>query len=87
MSVSYGLFFCGWYIYYQKPTTYHVVIKKKLMKGGSIMRFHDVQDLTKDLKSEQRNATYEKLHDEFLNRLSVFNNNKRMTLFGASFFF
>ncbi|WP_155831021.1 MULTISPECIES: hypothetical protein [unclassified Butyrivibrio] len=51
------------------------------------MRFHDVQDLTKDLKSEQRNATYEKLHDEFLNRLSVFNNNKRMTLFGASFFF
>ena len=51
------------------------------------MRFHDVQDLTKTLKSEQRNANYKKMHDEFLDRLSVFNSNKRMTVFGATFIF
>ena len=51
------------------------------------MRFHDVQDLTKTIKSEQRNAAYKRMHDAFLDRLSVFNSNKRMTLFGATFIF
>ena len=59
----------------------------KLMKGGSIMRFRDVQDLTKATKSEQRETNYDKMHDEFLSRLSVFDFNKRMTIFGASFIF
>ncbi|WP_155834328.1 hypothetical protein [Butyrivibrio sp. VCD2006] len=51
------------------------------------MRFHDVQDLTKTIKSEQKNATYNRRHDAFLDRLSVFNYNKRMTVFGATFIF
>ena len=61
--------------------------KSLLKKGGSIMRFHDVQDLTKTIKSEQRNAAYKRMHDAFLDRLSVFNSNKRMTVFGATFIF
>lgn len=51
------------------------------------MRFHDVQDLTKVSKSEQRYATFCELHDAFLERLSVFDQGKRMTIFGATFMF
>ena len=86
MSVSCSLLFLAWYIYYQKHTTDHVA-KRLLKKGGSIMRFHDVQDLTKTIKSEQRNAAYKRMHDAFLDRLSVFDSNKRMTVFGATFIF
>ena len=51
------------------------------------MRFHDVQDLTKLVKDSKRNVAYGKLHDAFLERLSKFDSNKRMTVFGATFLF
>ena len=51
------------------------------------MRFHDVQDLTRETKGEKRNAAYCKLHDAFLERLLAFDSNKRMTVFGATFLF
>ncbi|WP_155833275.1 hypothetical protein [Butyrivibrio sp. WCD3002] len=49
------------------------------------MRFHDVQDLTKMTKSEHRDATYNKMHDEFLEKLSPFYSNRKITVFGATF--
>ncbi len=84
MSVSYGLFLVAWYIYYQKQTTYHVGKMKKIMKGGSIMRFHDVQDLTKTKKSERKDAAYTRMHDEFLEKLSVRYNNRKISVFGGT---
>ena len=62
-------------------------VTKKLMRGGSIMRFRDVQDLTKTIKSERRDATYNRMHDEFLDRLSMFYSNRMVSMFGANFIF
>ncbi|WP_155829622.1 hypothetical protein [Butyrivibrio sp. XPD2002] len=51
------------------------------------MRFRDVQDLTKTIKSERRDATYNRMHDEFLDRLSMFCSNRMVSMFGANFIF
>ncbi len=48
------------------------------------MRFHDVQDLTKTKKSERKDAAYTRMHDEFLEKLSVRYNNRKISVFGGT---